>query len=178
MPPPPTKKIKPPHIISDHSLKLQNWKYLNEDLWPRNLFFLKMFTILKVQKELIDMAKKLTPSPKNRTTIARKTQFLGENSLRRLPKKPWHHHQIKNNRAISRESENPRAVNHKQCITKTNMLRVRALPAWSCDKSRTKYPLYGSRGRRFGVPSSLVFPDSPLWWPVWLSSWEGPIRVG
>ena len=50
-----------------------------------------------------------------------------------------------------------------------------------CSGDKSKYPLSGSRGRRFGVPSFLVFPDCPLWWPVWLSSialGEGPIRVG
>ena len=50
-----------------------------------------MFTILKIQKELIDMAKKLgTKSQKLRDYSSKNAQFLGEFSLRRFPKKSWH----------------------------------------------------------------------------------------
>ena len=71
----------------------------------QEFIFLKMFTILKIQKELINMAKKLdTKSQKSHDYSPKNAQFLGKNSLCRLPKKSWHNH-LKNNRGISRESE-------------------------------------------------------------------------
>ena len=82
-----------------------------------------MFTILKIQKELIDMAKKLgTKSQKLRDYSSKNAQFLGEFSLRRLSKKSWHNRL----KIIVAYRENRKAANHKQCITKTNMLESKS----------------------------------------------------
>ena len=79
------------------------------------------FTILKIQRELIDMAKKLdTKSQKSHDYSPKNAQFLGEFSLRRLPKK---HNRLK---IIVAYRENRKAANHKQCITKTNMLESKS----------------------------------------------------
>ena len=74
------------------------------------------------------MAKKLdTESQKSHDYSPKNAQFLGKNSLRRLAKKVTAlYYHLKNNRGISRESENPKAANHKQCITKTNMLESKS----------------------------------------------------
>ena len=65
------------------------------------------------------MTKKLdNKSQKSHDYSQKDAQFLSENSLRRLPNK-WHNHL----KIIVTYRENRKAANHKQCITKTNMLK-------------------------------------------------------
>ena len=100
-----------PIISKTEKLKIPDRKSLTQE------FFLKMFTILKIQKELIDMAKKLD-TKKSHDYSSKNAQFLGEFSLRCLPKKSWHNRL----KIIVAYRENRKAANHKQCITKTNMV--------------------------------------------------------
>ena len=70
------------------------------------------------------MAKKLdTKSQKSHDYSPKNAQFLGENSLRRLPEKSWYNHL----KIIVAYRENRKAANHKQCITKTNMLESKII---------------------------------------------------
>ena len=70
------------------------------------------------------MAEELdTKFQKSHYYSTKNTQFLGENSLRRLPKKSWHNHL----KIIVAYRENRKAANHKQCITKTNMLESKII---------------------------------------------------
>ena len=69
------------------------------------------------------LAKKLdTKSQKSHDHSSKNAHFLGEFLLRRLLKKSWHHRL----KIIVAYRENQKAANHKQCITKTNMLESKS----------------------------------------------------